>query len=390
MQTANSLSLAAANGPDLSSGGNFRRAWLGIQGKLFGDWSYYFNYDFAGSGAEAPGHIQQTYIQYDGLGPFAVRVGAFSPANGLEDTTGAGDTPFLERNAPADAARNIAGGDGRDAIALIYADDRIFGSVAYSGNKIQDAGSFDEQTAVIGRLSGLAYSNDDTKIVIGLGGSYVFKVADIAAGRNAARTITVNAGPEITVDNTATKLVTTGSLNAQRVWQWGLEGATQWKNLYAQAGYFRYGLDLRGATGAYGFSGWYSEATWILTGESLPYAPATGAFTNPKPRIPFSLNGGGLGAWELAARFSDLNLNDKAGIVGSALPAGGLRGGEQKIWTAGINWYPVSALKFELQYQNIDVNHIGTVPAAGTKAAINNAQIGQTLNVLALRTQVAF
>ena len=34
-------SLRAANGPDLSSGSNWRRAQLGIQGKVFGDWNYY-------------------------------------------------------------------------------------------------------------------------------------------------------------------------------------------------------------------------------------------------------------------------------------------------------------------------------------------------------------
>ncbi len=49
MQGAHARQLAAANGPDLSSGSNFRRAQLGIQGTLFGDWSYYFNYEF-GSG----------------------------------------------------------------------------------------------------------------------------------------------------------------------------------------------------------------------------------------------------------------------------------------------------------------------------------------------------
>ena len=36
-------------GPDLSSGGNFRRAQIGLQGKLFGDWSYFVNIDY-GSG----------------------------------------------------------------------------------------------------------------------------------------------------------------------------------------------------------------------------------------------------------------------------------------------------------------------------------------------------
>ncbi|MDR3528199.1 MAG: porin [Rhizomicrobium sp.] len=391
LQPAHAQSLAAANGPDLSSGGNFRRAWLGVQGKLFGEWSYYLNYDFGGSGGtETPGHIQQAWIQYDGLGPFAVRIGAFSPSNGIEDATAASDTTFLERNAPSDMARNVAGGDGRDAIAIVYAGDRLFGSVAYSGNKIQDSGSFDEQQALVGRVAGLAYSSEDTKLLLSGAGSYVFKVADAAAGQGAARNITLTSAPELTVDNTGTKFVTSGAINAERVWQWNLEAAAEWQSLYTQAGYFRYGADLRANSSAYAFSGWYGQASYVLTGESRAYSPATGSFLNPKPRIPFSLNGGGWGAWELAARFSDLNLNDHAGVSGTALPTGGLRGGDQKIWSLGINWYPNSALKFELQYQNIDINRFGTIPAAGTKAAINNTQVGQTLNTLALRSQIAF
>ncbi|MEP6829351.1 MAG: porin, partial [Rhizomicrobium sp.] len=69
----NARTRAFANGADLSSGSNFRRAQLGLQGKVFGDWSYYVNIDYGSGGStgtETPGHIQQAYIQYDGFGPF--------------------------------------------------------------------------------------------------------------------------------------------------------------------------------------------------------------------------------------------------------------------------------------------------------------------------------
>lgn len=389
MQPAKAQTLAAANGPDLSSGGNFRRAWFGVQGKMFGDWSYYFNYDFGGGGGtETPGHIQQLWIQYDGFGPWAVRIGAFTPSNGIEDATSSGDTLFLERNAPSEMARNIAGGDGRNTVSLTYSDPTLFGQFAYTGNKIQDSGAFDEQQSITARLAGQPYSSEDLKFLLSAAGSYVFKAQDTAAGQGATRSITLNAPPEITVDNTATKFITSGALNAERVWQYGLEAAAEYQSVYAQGGYFRYGVDLRSNAGAYAFSGWYSQATWLLTGESRPYSPATASFGNPKPRIPFSLSGGGLGAWELAARFSDTNVNDHAGVIGAALPSGGLRGGDQKIWTFGVNWYPTSALKFEVQYENVDISRLGTIPAAGTKAAINNTQVGQTFNVLALRSAI--
>lgn len=373
-----------STGPDLSSGGNFRRAYLGVQGKLFGDWSYYFNYDFGGQNTEGPGHIQQVWLQYDGLGPVSIRVGAFSPSNGIDDATAVTDSLFLERAAAADASRSLAGADGRNAVSITYADDRYFGSLSYTGNKIQDSGAFDEQQAVMGRASALFYRSEDLNLLASLAGTYVLKPADNAAGSANTATLSFSAPPELTVDNTATKFANTGAIAADHAWQWGFEAAGNYKSLYAQGGYFRYGIDLRTGTAAYGFSGWYGQASWILTGENRVYVPATGAFGNPKPRIPFSFNGGGWGAWEIAGRFSDLDFNDKAGTIGSPLPAGGLRGGNQKIWTAGVNWYPVSAIKLALQYQAIDISKLGT------RGTVANTQVGQNLSTFALRTQVSF
>lgn len=385
MQDARAAKLPAANGPDLSSGANFRRVQLGIQGVLFGDWSYNFNYDFAGSGGtETPGHIQSVYVEYDGLKPFGLRIGAFPPSAGLEDNTASPDTIFLERNSPADLARNIAGGDGRDAVSAFYAGDRFYAALSYTGDKIQDSAVFDEQQAAMGRLSYLVYSSEDIKAVASANGTLVFKAADSAAGPNAARPITLSDPPELTVDNTGAKLVSTGLLNAESVGEWGAEGAVEWKSLYTQAGYFGYEVDQRAAAPSFSFDGWYAQATFVLTGENRPYSSAGSAFANPKPRIPFSLSGGGWGAWELAARYSDLDLNDRAGVVGSTLPAGGIRGGAQRIWTAALNWYPNNALKFALQFQNVGIGRIGTFQG------VANSSVGQTYDTVALRSQISF
>lgn len=391
MQSGSARQLAPANGPDLSSGANFRRAQLGIQGTVFGDWGYFFNYDFAGSGGtETPGHIQAIYVEYDGFKPFAFRLGAFPPSAGLEDNTGSPDTIFLERNSQSDLARNIAGGDGRDAASVIYAGDRIYGALSYTGNKIQDSGAFDEQQALLGRLSGLLYTDDDAKLVLSGNGTYVFKTQDTTPLSDSPGTISLSDPPELTVDNTGTKLVSTGTLDGDHVWEWGVEGGAQWDQFYAQAGYFGYGVDLRNSPLSYNFDGWYAQATYVLTGEARVYSKASGAFGNPHPRDDFSFSNGGWGAWELAARYSNLDLNDHAGELGEAIPAEGLRGGDQKIWTFGVNWYPNAALKFELQYQNVDVSRLGTIPAGFGHDVLNNVQVGQRYNTLALRSQIAF
>ncbi len=79
--------LPAAYGNDLSSGSNFRRVYLNLQGRVFGDWSYNANFDFGGSGGtETPGHIQSVYLEYDGGAPWAFRIGAYPPPSNLEDS----------------------------------------------------------------------------------------------------------------------------------------------------------------------------------------------------------------------------------------------------------------------------------------------------------------
>src|SRR6185437_4486851 len=49
---------------DLSSGTNFRRARLGIDGRAFGDWDYNAAVEFGGAGEEDAGHLYEAWIQY--------------------------------------------------------------------------------------------------------------------------------------------------------------------------------------------------------------------------------------------------------------------------------------------------------------------------------------
>jgi len=387
MQGGGARELPPANGPDLSSGVNFRRVYLGVQGKVFGDWSYNINFDFGGSnGTEQGGRIQSTYVQYDGLAPWAFRVGAYPPPAGLEDSTSAQDTIFLERTAPSDVMRNTAAGDGRDAATILYAGDRIFGAVSYTAGKVGDGAVFDEQSAAVGRLTGLAVSEPDAKLAVSAEGTWVFKAPDATQFNDTARNITLSAPPELTVDSTGTKLVTTGGLNVDNVKERGLEAGGFWQNLFAQAGWFNYQIDQRVAPPALpkpdlSFSGWYAEATWIITGESHGWNQANGAFTAPRPAREFHFDGGGWGAWELAARYSDLDLNDHTGSIGLDPPYGGVRGGEQKIFTAGVNWYPNTVLKFSLDYQHIDIDRLNNVTPFQS--------VGQTVQAISIRSQIS-
>jgi phosphate-selective porin OprO/OprP len=441
LQTRSAQSLPAAYGPDLASGTNLRRVYLGLQGKVFGDFSYYFLYDFGGASTETPGHILYAYLQYDGLGPWHIRVGAYNPPLNIEDSTGSADLMFFERNSPSNMQRNIAGAEGRDAITVSYTGERLFGALSLSGNKIYDGkkayaaagatpvANYGDQTAVLGRLSWLAVSTSDMHWIVGVNGLHVFQLPSLTPdgaatlettpGATASHTVVLGDLPEISVDSNGTNFVSTGTLSARTVSSWGLETAANFHNFYGQAAY--YGVAVERAPTAYNvfsgigtsaaqsvlpgnntFSAWYVQASWILTGEEKPYNSATASFGAPKPAKNFSLKDGTWGAWELVARFSDLNLNSHTGSTDNVVTGwtntgktytyyNTVRGGEQKIVTVGINWYLNPVIRLAFDYQHIDISRL-QAPAAVTTAGVPSLQAlngGQSLNVVGARLQMS-
>lgn len=131
------------------------------------------------------------------------------------------------------------------------------------------------------------------------------------------------------------------------------------------------------------FSGYYVYGTWYLTGESraAAYQASPEEFNAPSTfgqiKILHPLSAGGWGAWELAARYSEINLNEgrtrylqPLGLSG----AGGffysqnIHGGRQLDVTLGLNWYPekgfrvianwVNVVQYAAPYNRPDLNGI--------------------------------
>ena len=88
----------------------------------------------------------------------------------------------------------------------------------------------------------------------------------------------------------------------------------------------------------------------MLTGETHTYNPATAAYDGIKPANPFSLQGGGWGAWEIAGRVSTIDLNDQLAT------ATGIAGGRQTVYTAALNWYVNGNIRFMLDYLHGDIS----------------------------------
>ena len=69
--------------------------------------------------------------------------------------------------------------------------------------------------------------------------------------------------------------------------------------------------------------------TYSLTGEQHPYDPTTASFRGLRPAKPLGTPGG-WGAWEVTARYSNIDLDY---LPFCTAASGGIAGGKQDVWT---------------------------------------------------------
>jgi phosphate-selective porin OprO/OprP len=207
----------------------------------------------------------------------------------------------------------------------------------------------------------------------------VLEAADTTAGPVRAQSIRLRERPEARVDGN--RLVDTGVINAGGLRTYGLEAGASFKNFYAAGEWYKIKVQ-RAAPSTFDpeFSGWYVQGAYTITGEHRAWSSQNGGFRGVKPASTFDRKKGTWGAFEVAARYSVLDLNDHEGVLGRTAPAGGVRGGEQKITTVGLNWYPNSVVRFLLDYQWVNVDRLNAAGAA----------IDTDATILSLRSQVAF
>ena len=371
--------------PNLNNGVNLRRGRLYFVGK-WDDWRVNITPDFGGNPDGNP-TLYEANINYTGLKPITATVGYFHPFVSLEDATFPGDLFFLERPSIVFIERSVAAGIQRAVLGGDWATDNFFFSSYLTGplygaqkTTLQN----DEQLAVIGRIAPRVYHNEDTNIHVEFSGQHVLRPNINASGIPGESRTTISLGdyPELRID--FNQLVSTGDISASGASVYGGEAGANWRNFLVQGGAYQINVTQTRLPGVpspeLGFRGGYVEGSWVLTGEPHPYDPERAAWARPKPDNPFSI-GGGLGAWEIALRYSAVDLNSNVIPGVSQTVTGGVYGGRQQIGAVALSWYPNDWLRFMLQFQHVNVDKLN---AAGT------TQIGQHFETLAARAQAAW
>jgi phosphate-selective porin OprO/OprP len=363
-----------------------------------------------------------------------IRVGHVKDACGLEgDMTSSSRTmTWLERSSYSEAielSQNFVSGFW---FHNSYLDDRTtYTFTVFRGQPGGVSGAFfgDGQWGYQGRLTALPIWDAEGREFAHLGLSGGWRTA-INGGPGTFRTVQLSARPEQRDDDPAgnpggaqqlprandTRMVDTGALVADHNWLTGLEALYVLGPFSVQAEYGWNFVDgvrgvvspgnagqppagslitFKGAAKDYAFSGGYVQLSYILTGESRGYDKRLGTISRDYfgGKGPFNnawltwgedrrLNGN-WGAWELAARYSYLNLNDG---IGTNRIQGGIMNG----FSVGLNWYLNSAFRLQLEYVYDQRSDVPNSLATGTPSSVTNGTIPGFVGGFGARFQVSF
>ncbi len=350
----------------------FRRARLALLGE-YEQIDYIIEMDFANRGINSvidskdqSTAFKDVYIQVKDLPVIGnVRVGHFKECFGLEDLTSDNYTTFMERSLDDEGA---------------FVPGRNDGIMAFNWTENQRAtwaiGAFTNQTGydqpptfiydhwgleMPMRLTCLPWYDEAS------GGRGLLHVGIAYDYRSAAdHTMQLAARPESAFAPSVVNMTLTGLNDIQEL---GTEAALVYGPLSLQSEFFA--ADVDNQTGpSNNFYGGYAFVSYFLTGESRPYNRKMGVFDRVKPNEDFfrvrDCDGGvstGRGAWEVAYRFSYIDMLDGLTTKGAGLATD---------HTVGLNWYlnPFTRVMFNYVH-SIDTYNV----AAGSRVTGGNLDI---------------
>lgn len=309
------------------SGVEFRRLRFFSAGQIYTNIKYKLQFDFAGGSP----FLKDAYITITKI-PFIgnLQFGHFKEPIGLELLTSSKYITMMERGLtnPFTPERN----SGVMAFDQVL-NDRLSWALGY----FLPSDNFGEYEGgkyhISGRLSGLPiYRTEDRYQVLHLGLSITHQYQDNS-------TYTLKSRPE---SHLVPTLILAEIDYAKAVNQIGTEAAWIFGSFSLQGEYINANaLTSEQSTlekSSYNFNAYYAYASWFITGESRKYKPSLAAFDRVKPKNNFGKEGGA-GAWEVALRYSSIDLDDTD-----------INGGSLADITAGVNWYLNPSTRIMLNY----------------------------------------
>ncbi|MBD3379710.1 MAG: hypothetical protein GF408_04525 [Candidatus Omnitrophica bacterium] len=329
-----------------------RRARIYIEGDVYRDFFYKLQYDFTDSlnnENEIDGlrgaYIGMQNIPY--IGKF--RVGQFKEPFSLEELTSSNYITFIERGLPNVFTPGYSWGAG---INNSWLDNRVtFGLGAFRNSINSGTMSSSNEWGLTTRITGLPWYEDDDRL-LHIGTSYSLRFPSEWRGGSNNNTIDLDTGPEL---RTRDDFVNTTNINVNMENLLGFEGALVYGPLSLQGefigGWMDDSYDGQVSSPETSFLyGAYGYVSYFLTGEHRKFDKSRGEFEEISPITNFSISDGTWGAWELAARYSHIDLNNKDVNI---------NGGVLNDITVGVNWYLNPVMRIMFNYVHSHRNGIG-------------------------------
>lgn len=317
----------------LSNGTIMRRATLALKSVLWKNWQAEIDLDFG----EAVLDARDMWIRYNIPGAnTSLQIGNFKEPFGLERLNSSRLLTFLERSAPTNAfalgrRMGLAGRYWTDYGQLTLG---VFGHEL--GTKV-DKGVLDEGFSTNARLT-LAPVNRPGR-TLHIGGAASYKTPDVTPDL-APNTIEINARTE-TYAFDPKPLHTNDIKDVNYYTRFGGELGAVYGPLYVQGEVFGTQVKRWYGKPTATFMGGYGTISYMLTGESRVYYVDEGEFG------PVDEPASCWGAFEIAARYSHINLNDSGA---------GIMGGKSNQVMLGLNWYPNLNFRVMLNYSAVKLD----------------------------------
>lgn len=378
---------------DIQDVAGFRRARLAAVGDVADNLSYMLEMDFAFPGR--PSFMDLWLDIHDVWLLGNVRVGQFRQPFGMSALTSVRELMFIERPLMQafvpfrQIGVNFHDTNADQTITWSFSGFRFptdqFGGIGTSSQAVPvepGATLGDQGYGLAGRVTTFVFGHEDCGPLLHLGADYCY----LRPGTNSIeyRTTPEFAGPFVGQFGTPTYnlgnltsvpfFVDTGPVPTQNINLYDFEIGARLGSLYGQAEATYAVIDT--PAGVVTLPGAYVQMAYLLTGEQRGYNRAGGVFGRVKPLNDFGY-ATGWGAWEVAVRYSYMDLDNAfTATLPPPNPGAPLFGGTLSDVTVGINWYLNQYAKFQFNY--ID-------------AKLNRDPVGRSeTGIFALRAQLDF